>query len=84
MIRIRGVPVPPEDVRGLVDWLERDERATELVGRLNRALLSGMGVVGTDPVETRAMLTAVDAMLNSGPAARLLELRGKLVASLER
>jgi hypothetical protein len=43
-----------------------------------------MGVVGTDPVESRAMITAVDAMLDNGPAARLLELRGKLVASLER
>jgi hypothetical protein len=84
VIRIRSVPLPPEDVRELVDWLDGDETATELVGRLNRALLNRMGVVGTDPVETRAMLHAVDAMLDRGPAGRLLELRGKLVARVER
>jgi hypothetical protein len=30
------------------------------------------------------MITAVDAMLDRGPAGRLRELRGKLVASFER
>jgi hypothetical protein len=30
------------------------------------------------------MIAAVDAMLDRGPTGRLLELRGKLVASMER
>jgi hypothetical protein len=83
MIRIRGVPIDDDDARELAHRLAGDEAAAGFVGRLTRALTNGRGVIGTDRLESRAVLFAVQAMLTKREhSERLLELRASLVAMM--
>jgi hypothetical protein len=84
VIRIRSVPITDEEARELADLLVGDEAAEELVGRIERALMNGMGLLGTNRLEARATLFAVQTMLAAREhSPRLLELRTSLTQMLE-
>jgi hypothetical protein len=83
VIRVRGVPISDEEANELARLLAGDEAGLGLADRINRALAMGGGLVGTDRLEARATLVAVDALLDRGPCRRLLELRASLVSAHE-
>jgi hypothetical protein len=84
VIRIRSVPITDDEARELADLLVGDEAAEELVGRIERALVNGMGLLGTNRLEARATLFAVQKMLAVREhSPRLLELRTSLTQMLE-
>lgn len=82
MIRVRGVPISDADAKDLARRLLDDETGIGVAARLTRAIEMDGGVIGTSKPEARAVLSAVDHLLDRGPSERLLELRASLVEQL--
>jgi hypothetical protein len=82
VIRVRGIPISDRDAKDLVQRLLDDETGIGVAARLTRAIEMDGGVIGTSKPEARAVLGAVDFLLDRGPSGSLLELRASLVDQL--
>lgn len=75
MIRVRGFPISDADAAELARGLRAYSAASEDVAeRVERALLMGTGVIGTDTLQARAVLSVLDEQAGE----RLQEVREEL------
>jgi hypothetical protein len=82
VIRVRGIPISDRDARDLARQLLDHETGIDVAARLTRAIEMDGGVIGRSKPEPRALISAIDVLLNGGPSERLLELRARLLEQL--